>query len=62
MFLTVKSGFLKDLLNYLKMSIVNYISYDLEEQGKVISFHIRSNYSLEINQIQQIRFLITKKA
>ena len=62
MFLTVNSEFLKDLLDYLNTSIVNYISYDLEEQGKVILFRIRLNYELEIEKIQQIRFLITKKA
>ena len=61
MFLTVKSEFLKDLLDYLNTTIVNYISYDLEEQGKIISFRIRLNYDLEIEKIQQIRFLITKK-
>ena len=60
-FLTVKSEFLNDLLDYLNTSIVNYISYDLEEQGKIISFCIRLNYDLEIEQIEQIKFLITKK-
>ena len=45
-FLTVKSEFLNDLLDYLNTSIVNYISYDLEEQGKIISFCIRLNYDL----------------
>ena len=62
MFLTVKSEFLKDLLDYLNRSIVNYISYELEEQGKIISFRVRLNYDLEIDQVQQIRFHITKKA
>ena len=61
-FLIVKSEFLNDLLDYLNTSIVNYISYDLEEQGKIISFCIRLNYDLEIEQIEQIKFLITKKA
>ena len=61
-FLTLKSEFLDDLLDYLNSSIVNYISYDLEEQGKIISFCIRLNYDLEIEQIEQIKFLITKKA
>ena len=60
-FLTVKSEFLNDLLDYLNTSIVNYISYDLEEQGKIISFCIRLNFDLEIEQIEQIKFLITKK-
>ena len=32
-YLTVKSEFLNDLLDYLNRSIVNYISYKLEEQG-----------------------------
>ena len=54
--------YLNDLLDYLNTSIVNYISYNLEEQGKVISFRIRLNYNLEIEQIDQIKFLITKKA
>ena len=61
-YLTVKSEFLNDLLDYLNTSIVNYISYDLEEQGQVILFCIRLNYDLEIEKIQQIRFLISKKA
>ena len=60
--LTVKSEFLNDLFDYLNTSIVNYISYNLEEQGKIISFRIRLNYNLEIEQIDQIKFLITKKA
>ena len=62
MFLTVKSEFSKDLLDYLNTSIVNYISFDLEEQGRIISFCIRLQYDLEINQVQQIKFLLTKKA
>ena len=61
-FLSVKSEFLNDLLDYLNTSIVNYISYNLEEQGKIISFCIRLNYDLEIEQIEQTKFLITKKA
>ena len=60
--LTVKSEFLNNLFDYLNTSIVNYISYNLEEQGKIISFRIRLNYNLEIEQIDQIKFLITKKA
>ena len=60
--LTVKSEFLNDLLDYLNTSIVNYISCDLEEQGKTILFRIRLNYDLEIEKIQQLRFLITRKA
>ena len=50
---TVKSEFLNDLLDYSNTSIVNYISYNLEEQG---------NYDLEIKQIEQIKFLINEKA
>ena len=61
-YLTVKSEFLNDLLDYLNTSIVNYISYNLEEQGKIISFCIRLNYDLKIEQIDQIKFLITKKS
>ena len=61
-YLTVKSEFLNDLLDYLNTSIVNYISYNLEEQDKIISFCIRLNYDLEIEKIEQIKFLITKKA
>ena len=60
--MTIKSEFLKELLDYLNTSIVNYILCDLEEQGKIISFRIRLNYDLEIEKIQQIRFLIAKKA
>ena len=59
--LTVKSEFLNDLLDFLNTSIVNYISYNLEE-GKIISFRIRLDYNLEIEQIDQIKFLITKNA
>ena len=61
-YLTVKVEFLNDLLDYLNTSIVNYISYDLEEQGKISLFRIRLNYDLEIEKIQQLRFLITRKA
>ena len=61
-YLTVKSEFLNALLDYLNTSIVNYISYNLEEQGQIISFCIRLNYDLEIEQIEQINILITKKA
>ena len=64
-YLTVKSEFLNDLLDYLNTSIVNYIvnyiSYKLEEQGKIISFCIRLNNDLEIKQIEQIKFLINIK-
>ena len=42
MYLTVKSEFLNDLLDYLNMSIVNYISYNLEEQGKLILYKTES--------------------
>ena len=50
-YLTVNSELLKDLLDYLNTNIVNYISYNLEEQGKIISFRIRLNYDLKIEQI-----------
>ena len=60
-YLTVKSEFINDLLDYLNTSIVNCISYNLEEQGKIISFCIRLNHDLEIKQIEQIKFLINKK-
>ena len=50
--LTVKSEFLNDLLGYLNTSIVNYISYNLEEQGKLILFYIRLNHDLEIDQTE----------
>ena len=62
MYLTVNLEFLNDILDYLNTSIVNYISYNLEEQDEIISFCIRLNYDLEIQQIRQIKFLITKKA
>ena len=61
MFLTVKSESLRDLSDYLNTPIVNYISFDLEEQGGIISFCIKLSYDLEINQVQQIKFLLTKK-
>ena len=61
-FLTVKSEFFNEFLDYLDVNIVNYISFDLKEIGKVISFRIRLNYDLEIDQIDQIKFLINKKA
>ena len=61
MYLTVKSEFLNDLLDYLNTRIVNYTSYNLEEQGKITSFCIRLNYNLEIKQIEQILFPINKK-
>ena len=60
MYLTVKSEFLNDLLDYLNTSIINYISYNLEEQGKLILFHIRLNHNLEIDQIEQLKCLIIK--
>ena len=60
-FLTVKSEFFNKFLDYLDANIVNYISFDLKEIGKVISFRIRLNYDLEIDQIEQIKFLINKK-
>ena len=60
--LTVKSEFLNDLLDYVDTNIVEYILCDLKEIGKVISFRIRLDYDLEIEQIEQIKFLITKKA
>ena len=62
MYLTAKGEFLRDLLDYLKGSIVNYISWNLEEQGKIILFQIRLSYDLEIGQIEQIKFLKNKKA
>ena len=62
MYLTVKSEFLKDLLDYLNTSIVKYISWNLEEQGKIILVPIRLSFDLEISQIEQIKFLINKKA
>ena len=37
-YLTVKSDFLNDLLDYLNTRIVNYISYNLEEQVKIFHF------------------------
>ena len=61
-FLTVKSEFFNEFLDYLDVNIVNYISVDLKEIVKVISFRIRLNYDLDIDQIEQIKFLINKKA
>ena len=61
-YLTVKSEFFNEFLDYLNANIVEYISCDLKEKGKVISFYIRLNYDLEIDQIEQIKFLIIKKA
>ena len=60
-FLTVKSEFFNKFLDYLDANIVNYISFDLKEIGKAISFRIRLNYDLEIDQIEEIKFLINKK-
>ena len=65
-YLTVRTEFLNDLLDYLNTNIVNYIanyiSYNLEEQGKLILFYIRLNHDLEIDQTEQIKFLMIKKA
>ena len=47
-FLRVKSEFFNEFLDYLDVNIVNYISFNLKEIGKVISFRIRLNYDLEI--------------
>ena len=60
--LTVRSEFFNEFLDYVDTNIVEYIFCDLKEVGKLISFHIRLNYDLEINQIEQIKFLINKKA
>ena len=46
-YLTVKSEFLNNLLDYFNTNIVNYATYDLEEQGKIILFSIRLNYDLD---------------
>ena len=59
-YLSVKSEFLNDLLDYLNTSIVNYISYNVEEQGKFVLFYIRLNHDLEIDQTEQIIFLMIK--
>ena len=56
--LTVRSEFFKEFLDYVDTNIVEYILCDLKE----ISFRIRLNHDLEIDQIEQIKFLITKKA
>ena len=61
-YLTVRSKIFNEFLDYLNTNIVNYISYNLKEKGKVISFCIRLNYDLETDQIDQIQFLIIKKA
>ena len=61
-YLTVKSEFFSEFLDYVETNIVEYILSDLKEIGKVISFRIRLNHDLEIDQIEQINFLITKKA
>ena len=61
-YLTVKSEFFSEFLDYVETNIVEYILRDLKEIGKVISFRIRLNHDLEIDQIEQINFLITKKA
>ena len=61
-FVTVKSEFFNEFLDYLDVNIANYKSFDLKEIGKVISFRIRLNYDLEIDQIEQIKFLINKKS
>ena len=61
-YLSVRSEFFKEFLDYVDANIVKYILCDLKEKGKVISFCIRLNYDLEIDQIEQIKFLITKKA
>ena len=39
--LTVGAKFFKEVLDYVNTSIVDYLSCDLKEQGKVISFRIR---------------------
>ena len=59
--LTVRSEFFKEFLDYVDTNIVEYILCDLKEVGKVILFCIRLNYDLEIDQIEQIKFLIIKK-
>ena len=61
-YLTVRLEFFKEFSDYVDTNIVEYILCDLEEQGKVISFCIRLNYDLERDQLEQIKFLITKKA
>ena len=61
-YLIVRSEFFKEFLDYVDTNIVEYILCDLKETGKVISFRIRLNYHSEIDQIEQIKFLITKKA
>ena len=61
-YLMVKSEFLNEFLDYLNTNIIENISCDLKEKGKVISFYIRLNYDSEIDQIEEIKFLIIKKA
>ena len=61
LYLTVRSEFLKELLGYEEANIVEYILCDLKEIGKIISFRIRLNYDLELDQLEQTKFLITKK-
>ena len=53
-YLTVRSEFFKEFLDYVDTNIAEYILCDLKERGKVISFRIRLNYDLEIDQIDQI--------
>ena len=60
--LAARSEFFKEFLDYVKTNIVEYILCDLKEKGEVISFCIRLNYDLEIDQLEQVKFLITKKA
>ena len=49
MYLTERSELLNDLLDYLNTGIINYMSYDLKQQDKT-------------EQIDQIKFLMTRKA
>ena len=60
-YLTVRSESFKEFLDYVDTNIVEYILCDLKEKGNVISYCIRINYDLEIDQIEQIKFVITKK-
>ena len=60
-YLTVRSEFFNEFLDNVDTNVVEYILCDLKEIDKVISFRIRLNYDLEINQIEQIKFLINKK-
>ena len=61
-YLTVRSESFKEFLDYVDTNIVEYILCDLKEKGNVILFRIRINYDLEIDQIEQIKLVITKKA